>query len=135
MIRRAFPQNPGMRGKSRRQQTCTCTSVAVTAWKSYSLGYEIVRLIGSNPNCLSELFISTPNFFSRGDGDVAQLVEYRTGTLPTQVRFPGEARDFLPGSTFSADSLTVSGNPRVQSHAFTSLRTLKMPWSMSEFGG
>ena len=28
-------------------------------------------------------------------GDVAQLVERRTGTLPTQVRFPGVARDFF----------------------------------------
>ena len=42
------------------------------------------------------------------DGDVAQLAEHRTGTPPTQVRFPGAARDFLPESTFSADSLTVS---------------------------
>ena len=37
--------------------------------------------------------------------------------------------------TFSADSLMVSVHPRVQSHAFTSVRTLKIPWSMSEFGG
>ena len=29
-------------------------------------------------------------------GDVAKLVEHRTGTLPTQVRFPGAARDFSP---------------------------------------
>ena len=28
------------------------------------------------------------------DGDVAQLVEHRTGTPPTQIRFPGAARDF-----------------------------------------
>ena len=27
-------------------------------------------------------------------GDVAQLVEHWTGTLATQVRFPGAARDF-----------------------------------------
>ena len=27
-------------------------------------------------------------------GDVAQLVGHRTGTPPTQVRFPGSARDF-----------------------------------------
>ena len=27
--------------------------------------------------------------------DVAQFVEHRTGTLPTQVRFPGAARDFF----------------------------------------
>ena len=42
---------------------------------------------------------------------------------------------FLPESTFSADSLTVSGHPRVQSHAFTSVRTLKILQSVSEFGG
>ena len=36
------------------------------------------------------------------------MVEHRTGTLPTQVRFPGAARVFLPESVFSADSLTVS---------------------------
>ena len=30
-----------------------------------------------------------------GDGDVAQLVEHRTGTLPALVRFPGAARDFF----------------------------------------
>ena len=28
--------------------------------------------------------------------DVAHLVHHRTGTPPTQVRFPGEARDFSP---------------------------------------
>ena len=36
---------------------------------------------------------------------------------------------FLPESTISADSLTVSVHPRVQSHAFTSVRTLKIPQS------
>ena len=43
-------------------------------------------------------------------GDVAQFVQYRTGTLPTQVRFPGADRQgiFLQKSTFSADSSTVS---------------------------
>ena len=47
------------------------------------------------------------------DGDVAQLVERRTGTPLTQVRFPGAVRQgiFLPESTFSADFLTVSVQP------------------------
>ena len=46
------------------------------------------------------------------DGDVAQLVERRTGTPLRQVRFPGAARDFfLPESTFSADSLLLSVLP------------------------
>ena len=68
--------------------------------------------------------------------DVAQLVEHRTGTPPTQVGFPGAARDFFfPETTFSADSRIVSDHPRAQSLAFTSVRTLKIPWSMSEFGG
>ena len=33
-------------------------------------------------------------------GGVAQLVERRTGTAPTQVRFPGAARDFSPNVNF-----------------------------------
>ena len=66
---------------------------------------------------------------------MAQLVAHRTGSLQTQVRFPIAPRDFPPESTFSADSLTASVHPRVQSHAFTSVSTLKIPWSMSEFGG
>ena len=35
-----------------------------------------------------------------GVGGVAQLVEPRTGTLPTQVRFPSAARDFSPRVNF-----------------------------------
>ena len=33
-------------------------------------------------------------------GDEAQLVEHRTGTKPTHVRFPGAARDFSPRVNF-----------------------------------
>ena len=33
-------------------------------------------------------------------GDVAQLVEHRTGTPPTQVRLPGAARDLSPKDNF-----------------------------------
>ena len=68
-------------------------------------------------------------------GDAAYLVEHWTGTLLTLVRFPGAARDFSPESTFSVDSLTVSVKPHVQLHAFTSVCMLKIPQSMSEFGG
>ena len=46
-----------------------------------------------------------------------------TGSIP----LCGKGFFFLPESTFSADSLTVSVSPRVQSHAFTSVRTLKIP--------
>ena len=57
-------------------------------------------------------------------GDVAQLVECRTGTPLTQVRFSGATRDFffLLELTVGADSLTVSVYPRVQSHTLTSGR-------------
>ena len=68
-------------------------------------------------------------------GYVAQLVEHRTGNRPTQVRFPGAEGVCLPRSTFSTDSLTVFVHTRVESQAITSVRTLKIPWSMSEFGG
>ena len=47
-------------------------------------------------------------------GDVAQLVEHRISVLLTQVQFPAAARDFLPESAFSADSLTVSVYPCMQ---------------------
>ena len=43
---------------------------------------------------------------------------------------------YLHESTFSADSLKVSLHPHLQSRAsLTSVRTLRMLWSMSEFGG
>ena len=60
-------------------------------------------------------------------GNIAQLIERRTGTPLMRVRYPGAARDFLPESTFSVDSLTVSVRPRVQLHVFTSVCTLKIP--------
>ena len=40
------------------------------------------------------------NIIYFGGGDVAQLVERRTGTLLRQVRFPGAARDFSPRVNF-----------------------------------
>ena len=46
---------------------------------------------------LSEADISRSFRWGR---DVAQLVEHRTGTPPTQVRFPGAARDFSPRVNF-----------------------------------
>ena len=42
---------------------------------------------------------------------------------------------FSPDLTFSADSLSVSVHPYVQSRALTSVRTIKILFSMSEFGG
>ena len=40
-------------------------------------------------------------------GDVAQLVERRTGTPLMQIRFPCAARDLSPRVNFSADSYGV----------------------------
>ena len=54
--------------------------------------------------------------------------------LPVQVQFPSAARDFSPRVKF-ADSLKVSAHPRVQSHALTSVRMLKISYSMPEFSG
>ena len=39
-------------------------------------------------------------FLTRMGGDVAQLVEHRTGTPLRQVRFPGAASDFSPRVNF-----------------------------------
>ena len=65
--------------------------------------------------------------FGKRDGDLVQLVELWTGTLPTQVPLPGAARDFILESTFNADLSTVSIHPLVQLHAVTSECTLKIP--------
>ena len=62
---------------------------------------------------------------SSKDWDVAQLVGHRTSMPLRLVRFPMMAI-FLPESAFSADSLAVSIHPYVQSHALTSVRTLKI---------
>ena len=64
-------------------------------------------------------------------GDVAQLVERRTGTPLRQVRFPGAARDSRPPppppSQLSVQTLLrVSVHPHVQWHALTSVSTLKI---------
>ena len=63
-----------------------------------------------------------------GDGDVGQLVEHRTDTPPTKVRFPGAARDFSPRVNFKCRLTSRVRTPsRVQSHTLTFVRTLKIP--------
>ena len=66
-----------------------------------------------------------------------QLSWQSVGPALCRRRFdsPVQQRIFPPESTFSADSLTVSVHHRVQWHAFTSVGTLKVLQSMSEFGG
>ena len=51
------------------------------------------------------------------NGDVAQLVDRRTGTPLMQVGFPGAARDFSPRVNFQCRLSYGVCNPRVQSHA------------------
>ena len=43
-------------------------------------------------------------------------------------------KGFFSKSQLSVQTLLESVHPRAQSHAFTFVRTLKIPWSMSEFG-
>ena len=59
-------------------------------------------------------------------GNVAQLVERRTVTPLRQVRFHGAARDFSPSQLFVQTLLRCPYSPRVQSHALTSVRKLKI---------
>ena len=57
----------------------------------------------------------------------SSLVEYWAVTPLMQVRFPGLARDFSPQSQLSVQTLLrVSVHPCVQSHALTSIHTLKI---------
>ena len=68
------------------------------------------------------LFLFFTDITSR-DGDVAQLVEHGIGTPLTRVRFPGAARDFSPRVN---SQCKLSVHPRVQPHASTCVRTLKI---------
>ena len=54
---------------------------------------------GNMVRCLSCFGVSSALIILMG-GDGAQLVEHRTGTPLTQVRFPGAARDFSPRINF-----------------------------------
>ena len=54
-----------------------------------------VRIIIISMTCIYnkyDVYLNPPIW----GGDVAQLVEYRTGSLLTKVRFPSSARDFSP---------------------------------------
>ena len=51
------------------------------------------------PTCLTETN-QAAKLLDVNFGDVAQLVEHRTGTPLKQVRFPGAAREFSPGVNF-----------------------------------
>ena len=61
-----------------------------------------------------------------GDGDVAQLVERRTGMPLAQVHFPSAARDFSLRVNIRYRLLRCPYTPYVQSHSLTSVRMLKI---------
>ena len=83
------------------------------------------------PVCLFVYFFDTlliPCRFVQGDGDVAQLVEHRIGTPPTQVRFTRCGKGFFSQSQLAVQTLLrCPYTPRTQLHALTSVRTLKIP--------
>ena len=61
------------------------------------------------------------------------MVEHQTG-MPLTVSIPSVAEDFSPGVNFQCRlSYGVCTSPQLQ--ALTSVRTLKIPLSMSEFEG
>ena len=60
------------------------------------------------------------------DGDVAQLVERRTGTPLTQVRLSGAAKDFSLRVNFQCRFSHGVPTPRMQSTTLLPVRTLKI---------
>ena len=72
-------------------------------------------------------FLVKPSSPVQRDGDTAQLVGRRTGTPLTQVQFRC-GKGFFSQSQLSVQiPLRCPYNTRVQSHALTSVRTLKIP--------
>ena len=67
-------------------------------------------VFGYERGCLMD---ASSHYYNPVGGDVAQLVEHRTGTSATQVRIPGAARDFSPGVNFQCDSDGVRTAPCV----------------------
>ena len=63
-----------------------------------SLSYRVFRLMRK---AHARFLLDTTHW----GGDVTQLVEHRTGTLPTKVRFPDAARDFSPRVNFQCTLL------------------------------
>ena len=72
--------------------------------KQYSVCMQQRRHPSEATRPVGDVYLNCTHRVSRAlqtsGGDVAQLVECQTGTPPTQVRFPGAARDFSPRVTF-----------------------------------
>ena len=70
------------------------------------------------------------------DGDIAQLVRASDRHVADAGLIPHRGKGFISQSQLSVQTLLrVSGYSCVQSHALTSVRTLKVLWSMSELVG
>ena len=94
------------------------------------------------------LYVCTNYLYVKGNStcmykyiDVAQLVEHRTGTLLTRVRFPGAARDFSPRVNFQCRlSYGVPTPPcaiaciYIRAHVRLITETLKHPVSIPRLG-
>ena len=82
---------------------------AATSCRKTACSVQNTRSTKQGPNCLSSQFASLAIFHG------AQLVDYpieKPGAILTRVWVSGAAKDFfLPESTSSADSLTVSVQP------------------------
>ena len=64
-----------------------------------------------------------------------ETVWIKSQILQLKSKYKTPVLSLNPESTFRTDSLLVSVHPRVQSHALTSVRMIKILQSMSEFGG
>ena len=100
----------------------------------YCVQTTLITCIFQQSQCSNHVNLFTPLVWG---GDVAQLVEHRTGTLSTQVRFPTAARDFSfrSESTFSADSSAVSVHRPCAIACIYICAHVKDPVSISEFDG
>ena len=88
------------------------------------------KLSSEDEDCTETELIIIYDFDTRFRWRCSSVVGYRTGTPLTQVRFPGAARDFFSQSNLSVQTLLtvpVPPPPLAQSHAFTFVRTLKIP--------
>ena len=65
-----------------------------------------MKMSGLTGKCLTDECVRTQYPYLAVGGDVAQLLEHRTGTPLVQVQFPGAARDFFPQSQLSAQTLS-----------------------------
>ena len=95
-----------------------------------SIKYSVFSHLPTLHACFQKYCVS---YDKTGCSSVGQSI----GPSRHQHRFdsPEQQDIFFPESTFSAYSLSVSIQPRVQLYALTSVRRIKLLQSISEFGG